>query len=224
MKVGTDGVLLGAWAVYGGVRRVLDIGTGTGLIALMTAQRAPHARIDAIELDQDAFLQAAENVARSPWSDRIRVIHDDFLSWSRNSGERYDLILCNPPYFKSSGRITDRSRQRARQDDTLPLNRLIRQSAGLLTATGTVYLIIPHSRFHEAVEITARADLNITRILKVKGTQSSQVKRVLVALEKKFSPVEENELVLHDVDQSRFSDAYRQLTMDFYLDTDVKGR
>ena len=121
MKVGTDGVLLGSWAKGG--KRILDIGTGTGLIALMMAQRFPDANIDAIEIDENAVIQATENVLRSPFTKQIVVKHCSLQTYSETK-EKYDSIVCNPPYFVDSLKSNDNNRTVARHTDALPFNDL----------------------------------------------------------------------------------------------------
>ena len=141
MKVGTDGVLLGAWAPADGAERILDVGTGTGLIALQLAQRNPHARITAIEIDATAAGQAAENVSRSLWTDRVEVVCRDFRDYQPEN--RFDLIVSNPPYFIDALKCPDEQRCTARHAGNLNYDLLFRRSASLLKEQGVVSIIIP---------------------------------------------------------------------------------
>ena len=141
MKVGTDGVLLGAWADTHNATRILDIGTGTGLLALMLAQRAPHAEITAIEIDPAAVEQAAANAQNSPWGNRIRIIGGDF--GKHIFKEKFDLIVSNPPYFCNSLKNPDEKRKTARHDDTLTQETLAKGIAEIIAKNGTACVIYP---------------------------------------------------------------------------------
>lgn len=141
MKVGTDGVLLGAWAPADKAKRILDVGTGTGLIALQLAQRNPHARITAIEIDAAAAGQATENVSHSPWAGRVEVICHDFRDYQPEN--RFDLIISNPPYFIDALKCPDEQRCTARHTGNLNYDLLFRRSASLLEEQGVVSIIIP---------------------------------------------------------------------------------
>ena len=141
MKVGTDGTLLGAWASLRSAGTILDIGTGTGLIAIMAAQRSPEARITAIDIDADCITQARENVAASPWSDRIEVVHSSLQDFE--PAIRFERIISNPPYFVDSLRSPDAARSTARHTDTLPFAELSQGVSRLLSPTGRFALILP---------------------------------------------------------------------------------
>ena len=216
MKVGTDGVLLGAWAGSGWLLNILDIGTGTGLIALMMAQRFPGARIDALEIDPVSSGQAAENASASPFARRISIFNADFVTWEAE--KKYDLIVCNPPFFKDSLQSPDAGRTAARHEDLLPLSDLIRKSAGLLSPDGGLALIIPVDRLPEVAKVALETGLNLNRILRIKGTPSVPVKRVLIHLDKKFLPVEMGELTLEGEERGSASEEYGRLTQEFYLE------
>ena len=141
MKVGTDGVLLGAWAPVDQAHTALDVGTGTGLVALQLAQRNPHLRVTAVEIDAPAAAQAAENVAGSPWPDRIEVVCADFNDFQPDG--RFDLIVSNPPYFFDALPCPDRQRNTARHAGGLNYDLLFRRSARLLSEGGVVSIVIP---------------------------------------------------------------------------------
>jgi tRNA1Val (adenine37-N6)-methyltransferase len=215
MKVGTDGVLLGAWAQANDPKHILDIGTGTGLIALMMAQRFADASIDAIEMDPDSALEAAENASASPWSSRIRIIQADFLLWE--STGLYDLILCNPPYFKNSLLPPEAERSAARHEHSLPLSELVRNSAHLLSENGSLAIVVPAGRLSEVEQASRASGLYLNKILQVRGTPKAPVKRVLIGLDKNSLAAETKELVLEPEQRGVYSEEYRRLVLDFYL-------
>ncbi|MFJ5159653.1 tRNA1(Val) (adenine(37)-N6)-methyltransferase [Pantoea sp. NPDC088449] len=144
MKVGTDGVLIGAWAPVAGVRRILDIGCGSGLIALMLAQRTPQpVEIDAVELEANAASQAQENMQASPWADRITVHHQDIVSWSEQCEKRYSLIVSNPPFFAPGMASSSAERDAARSTTTLDHRTLLRCAAQLIEEEGLFCVVLP---------------------------------------------------------------------------------
>ena len=215
MKVGTDGVLLGAWIESSNPQYILDVGTGTGLIALMMAQRFTDASIEAIEIDPDSACEAANNVRASSWSNRIKIIQADFLLWESTGS--YDLILCNPPYFKNSLLPPRAERSTARHEHFLPLSELIRKSSRLLTANGSLAIVIPAGRLSDVEEASRASGLYLNKILQVRGARKAPVKRLLIRLDKNFLPMETKELVIEPEQRGVFSEEYRQLVCDFYL-------
>ncbi len=217
MKVGTDAVLLGAWAGTGWLLNILDVGTGTGLIALMVAQRFPGALIDAVEIDPESVQQARENVGSSQWRDRIHVIEADFLQWEPD--RLYDLIVCNPPFFKDSLKSPVAEKNLIRHDDHLPLTDLIRRSSELLSPGGGLSIVIPMDRLPEAARAAFETGLNLNRILRVKGTVKAPVKRVLIHLGKNYLPVEMNEVAIETEERGFYTETYRELTSEFYLES-----
>ncbi len=215
MKVGTDGVLLGAWADVSQARRVLDIGTGTGLIALMLAQRSAEARITAIDIDADAVGQARENVTASPWADRITVEQQDLCRY--HADERFDLIVSNPPYFNDSLKCPDAQRATARHTDGLDFHTLITQTIALLTENGRFAVIIPTDGMPLFMEIALREGLHLHRRTLVRTKPDAAPKRVLLSFGRS-SEVEtvEDELVV-ELARHEYSEEYIALTRDFYL-------
>ncbi len=146
MKVGTDGILLGAWAPVAGVKRILDIGTGSGLQALMLAQRTEeHVTIDAVELDPQAARQASENAADSPWAERIRVECADVLTWAPEQTARYDLIVSNPPYYAPGVECGTPEREQARYTGSLDHKALLTSAAELISEEGFFCVVLPES-------------------------------------------------------------------------------
>ena len=224
MKVGTDGVLLGAWAEGG--RRILDIGTGTGLIALMMAQRFADATVTAIDIDAEACRQAADNVLASPFAERVGVVHSslqsfsaDFLEKSLKNGsfELFDSIVSNPPFFEQSLRNPDDRKAVARHADSLPYSDLFDAVSRLLGDDGVFSVIVPAENLEQFCSNAYLSGFYMTRKCMVKTTPRKSAKRCLLAFGKHPSEAFENvEVCLQDEDGNR-SDWHRLLTQDFYL-------
>ena len=204
MKVGTDGVLLGAWA-HGGMH-VLDAGTGTGVIALMMAQRFPEALVTAIDVDEGAVRQAQENVLQSPFSERIEVLGE---SLQQHEG-RYDSIISNPPFFMDSLKAPDAQRTMARHTTTLTYQELMQAAWRLLTDEGELSVVVPFDYRQRMEDEAIFVGFFPSRICAVKTTEKKAPKRYLLAFKKHPCPCEKEELTIG-------SEAYRQLTQDFYL-------
>lgn len=213
MKVGTDGVLLGAWVNLKDEIRILDAGTGTGLIALMLAQRSK-AEIVAIEIDRSGFEQATENVARSPWAERIKVIHDDLRIYK--SSEKFDLIVSNPPYFRNSLKAPLKVRTQARHDESLTWDQLVEKAASMLNPLGRLAVIIPFEGFTFFESICIQNKLYLKRKCEVLTKPGKQPKRLLLEFSHESLPTEYSCFALGNSDNSRTS-AYSDLTSDFYL-------
>lgn len=213
MKVGTDGVLLGAWAQGG--QRILDIGTGTGLIALMMAQRYPQARIVAIDIDCEACKQAEENVATSPFADRIAV--ENVPLQQLNATEEFDAIVTNPPYFIDSLRNPDEQRALARHACSLPYKDLCKGVQLLLSSRGIFSVVLPTNNMEKFVAEAAFAGLYLYKQYKIKTHLRKEPKRCLMAFTK-FRPdcLEIKECTLLD-EQGQKSEWYKALTHAFYL-------
>ena len=222
MKVGVDSVLLGAWACVDHAARILDIGAGTGLLALMMAQRYPDAVIDAVEIDSAASQQAIENVTNSPWSDRIRVICDDFINYADHCLLRYDLIISNPPYFTASLKPVNAKRNIARHNDSLPHRFLLAGSSKLLTPNGVLAIVLPPDEALNIFDEAAAHGLFFKRSLDVQSLPSKPVYRMLVEFSKTSSHSCEDgvgeRLCIEKADRSGLTDEYKQLTKEFYLD------
>lgn len=217
MKVGTDGTLIGTWAsIPYGERTILDIGTGTGLIAIMAAQRAPQAQVIGIDIDSDCIEQALENVAASPWSDRISIIHKPLQEF--NSSKGLDVIISNPPYFVDSLTSPDEKRTTARHTTSLSFNDLRDGVMRLLAPNGTFALILPPAEAEKFLSVS-RGRLFLTRRCDVWSTPESGIKRVMMELQ--MQPPAElpqiEKLIIEDSGPMGYSAEYRQLTRDFYL-------
>ena len=215
MKVGTDGVLLGAWADCSSAQTILDIGTGSGLIALMLAQRS-NATITAIDIDESAYIQAGVNFKESPFNDRLNVYHSSIQQFSAPT--KYDLIVSNPPYFSNSLQSPDASRTHARHTDSLPLSDLIKYSQLLLSPKGKLSLILPADVFEQVNSQALENSLFLCRKTLVRPTPSQAPKRVLLEYSQVQQTLIEDELF---IEKSRhvYSEEYRKLTSEFYLNS-----
>ena len=218
MKVGTDGVLLGAWARVEHCRHILDMGTGTGLVALMAAQRS-EAHIVAIDLDADAVAQATDNVAASPWKERIHVLEADARNLEfkiQNSEFLFDAILCNPPFFENALKCPDAQRTMARHTDTLTFDELARSAARLLAPEGELSVVIPHDRAHDMTVSCACQGLFATRQTIVVPVEGGKPKRILMAFTREGAAHTPATLCIQDK-QRQHTPEYVRLVEDFYL-------
>lgn len=218
MKIGTDGALLGAWADVSGVERALDIGTGTGLIVMMLCQRAEELKVDAVELDADAASQAAENIAKSKFSDRIAVHHSPVQRWTPQEG--YDLIVSNPPFFSSNLRSPNHKRSQARHDDELPLGELVFNVARLLKPSGRFVVIWPTDREAELTASFETKGMFLYRRCAVHPTPQKDCHRVLNEYRRMDDRPEINEtvLVIEQSGRGVYSEQFIELLRDFHLD------
>ncbi|MCB7482349.1 tRNA1(Val) (adenine(37)-N6)-methyltransferase [Christiangramia sediminis] len=219
MKIGTDGVLLGAWSSLDhNPASILDIGTGTGLIALMLAQRSEAELIDALEIENNAYEQAVENFEKSDWGDRLFCYHagfDEFVEEMRDE-EKYDLIISNPPFFSEDYKSGNDNRDQARFADALPLEELIEGSSLLLSKEGHLDLIIPFSEESNALNNAKKHGLFPNRITRVKGTESAPIKRSLIRFGFRETELEIEELIL-EISRHNYTEEFKKLVKDFYL-------
>lgn len=217
MKVGTDGVLLGAWADPGGVARILDVGTGTGLVALMLAQRS-EAFVDAVEIDRASADQAAENVRGSPWNHRIAMYTDTFQHFAQEPDRQYDLIVSNPPYFRNALLPPDVPRAGARHDTRLSFIDLLSGANRLLHAEGRLSVILPAPAYDAFTGEAWFHRLYPSKCLWIRSVPGKERSRCLIELTRTAVPAPvEQELTLRDGDGRNLSEGYRALTRDFYL-------
>ena len=221
MKVGTDGVLLGAWAQGGG--RILDIGAGTGLISLMMAQRFPESRIYGIDIDSDACGQARENVAASKYADRVEMRECSLQTLATFGDDahvtprRFDAIVSNPPFFENSMKNPDSKRQMARHTDTLSYQDLFRGVDRLLEECGVFSMIVPAEGMDRVLSESCISGLFLSSQYGVKTTSRKQPKRYLLAFTKRRPcEVDVQTVNMLEADGLR-SEWYRKLTDEFYL-------
>lgn len=218
MKVGTDGVLLGAWCPVENAVRVLDVGTGTGLIALMIAQRVPQVQIEAVELDERAAEQARYNVSLTPWKNRIKVIATSVQQFAESNSGLYDAVVCNPPYFVDSLKSPDDSRTKARHADTLTHDDLLRSAQNLLSHQGALYVILPTVEADIFIEKSTQYGFSLAFCTHVLPTPQSAVKRKLMGFVRESNKVLllEKQLVIEQ-ERHLYTDEYKALTKEFYL-------
>ncbi len=214
MRVGTDAVLLGAWANTGDAKHILDVGAGTGVIALICAQRNPNAIIEAIEIDPGSSEDARYNFDRSPWKQRLKMHEGDFLKII--SGEKFDLIISNPPYFSQSLRASDPVRNTARHDDLLPAEAFMRHSRTLLTSAGIIALIIPRQQLKKWLDCGESHELFPRRICHVFTLAFKDSTRVMIEFSRVRSGEPAMESLLIEKSPGELSEAYKTLTHEFY--------
>lgn len=214
MKVGTDGVLIGAWAAVG-AGRTLDIGCGSGLISLIIAQRESKAKITAIDLDEGAIKQSEININNSDWSDRIEVKQISLQEFTAESGFNY--IVSNPPYFINSLSAPNKERTLARHTDSLPFTDLASGVSRLLSEKGIFSLILPYVEANIFVVEAAKHNLFCTKRIDIKGRANKPVKRVMMQFEKERKELISEEMIIEDGGRHEYSQKYRELTKDFYL-------
>ena len=215
MKVGTDGVILGAWANISYAHRILDIGTGTGLIALMLAQRNTKAPIDAIEIDKKAFLQAKENIKISPWSDKITVYNKNLNLW--NPIYKYDCIISNPPFFEEMYLSDNKQRNIARHTQSLSIEDLLKKTTALLLPKGKSFFIFPYQKSSTFIEIAEKYNLYCIQRVNVYPNKDSLLpKRVLLTFSFNKIPIKESNLIL-ELERHQYTSEYKKIVKDFYL-------
>lgn len=216
MKVGTDGTLLGAWATAPiGPCRILDIGTGTGLIALMMAQRFQEAYVTGIDIDGEAVSQARENVQASPFANRVDIVEGDIVDYSAD--QPYDVIVSNPPFFVASLECPDNRRTKARHTSSLSYSMLFQTVRRLLSDTGRFSVVVPADyRLHLVSEATLNT-MYLTRVCSVRTTPSKPIKRYLIEFRKiPGYQVDMEDGVLEVLPMVR-SEWYQQYVKDFYI-------
>lgn len=219
MKVGTDGVLLGAWApLYNKPNRILDIGAGTGLIALMLAQRSNADQIDAVEIDEEAFIQSVENFENSPWADRLYCYNASLEEFTEEFFEEitYDLIVSNPPFYSEDYISDDEQRSKARSTLSLSFEELISCVEGLLNEHGIFSVIIPYKEEQVFIGLAAEYGLFPFKICRIQGTPTTAIKRSMLALTRIPAEISIDNLII-ETQRHQYTEEYTALTKDFYL-------
>lgn len=218
MKIGTDGVLLGAWTpIENHPYSILDIGTGTGILSLMLAQRSSAEQIDAIEIDEHAYEQCVENFESSPWSDRLFCFHAGLDEFVEEPEDEYDLIISNPPFYSEDYKTESEQRDLARFQDALPFEDLIEAASLLLSENGVFSVIIPFKEEEKFIALAKTFNLFPFKITRVKGTPTTEIKRSLLAFsfsEKTNFPIDE---LIIETSRHQYTEDYITLTKDFYL-------
>jgi len=214
-KVGTDGVILGAYADVSDKKRILDIGCGTGLISIMLAQKS-QAEIVSIEPDEESFNQASENVRSCIWSSRITVLKTDLQSFISPS-EKFDLIVSNPPYFSDSLKNPDPRKSAARHNDSLTSKELLTGVIGLLDNNGSFQVILPYIEGNILIAEAQEYGLFCNSILKIKPLPTSEIRRLIITFSRERKQVTERFLTIEHGKRHEFTEEYINLTKDFYL-------
>lgn len=214
MKVGTDGCLLGGWFDVSCSKRILDIGCGSGLISIMAAQRC-NAIITGVEIDGGAAKQARANVSNCPWSNRIRIVEVDILQYS--PVEKYDTIVCNPPYFVNSLKCGTESRTLARHSDTLSCEKFFAKAGELLAPDGKVSIVIPCDIFSEWKDAAAIKGFTPSRITYIKTTPHKMPKRVLVEFVRAYTAETTVTTLVLEEERGVYSKDAQVILRDFYL-------
>ncbi len=217
MKVGTDGVLLGSWAnIPKETQSILDIGTGTGIIALQMAQRSEAEMIDALEIEDKAFEQAVENFENSSWADRLFCYHASIQKFTDEMEEQYDLIISNPPYFNDTFKDVNQERALARHTHKLSYEELLAAASKLLVPNGSCAFIIPFREESEFLSKALTKDLYPERITRVRGNEQSTIKRSLLQFTKNPKKTITKELII-ETSRHVYTKQYIELVKDFYL-------
>ena len=220
MKIGTDGVLLGAWcSLKHNTNKILDIGSGTGVISLMLAQRSNNTIIDAVEIENNAYEQSVENFERSDWADRLFCFHSTFQNFANEmneDGETYDLIISNPPFYTDNQKINNKARYKARSTYFLPFEELIYWVSKILSNQGEFTTIIPFKEEVKFIGISKQNKLFLNKICRVKGNNNSEIKRSLLTFSFYKKQLEENNLTI-ETSRHLYTDEYINLTKDFYI-------
>ena len=218
MKIGTDGVLLGAWAPIGhNPFSILDIGTGTGIIALMLAQRSAAEQIDALEIDEEAYEQSTDNFENSPWNDRLFCFHAGLDEFVEEPEDEYDLIISNPPFYSEDYKSENEQRDLARFQDAMPFEDLIEAAALLLSENGIFSVIIPFKEEENFMALAKEYELYPIKITRVKGTPSSDIKRSLLAFGRNETATVLTDELIIETARHIYTPEYIELTKDFYL-------
>lgn len=219
MKVCTDACILGAWAANklagnaSSQMDVLDIGTGTGLLSLMLAQQLP-ASIDAVELDKAAASQAADNIAASPWPQKIQVYQENILAFK--PGKKYDVIISNPPFFENDLKSNSHIKNNAKHESSLKLSELVNVIKSLLEDEGRAFILLPYHRTNEFTQLAAASNLYGNNLLLVRQSPAHDFFRSVIMLSNIANPIITKELTIHD-SQRQYTSAFRELLQDFYL-------
>ena len=217
MKVGTDGVLLGAWVELPQTAfSILDVGSGTGLIALMMAQRSHAEVIDAVELNPSSYVQTVDNFEISDWGDRLFCYHASFQEFVEEIEDAYDVIISNPPFYTDTFKEESSERTMARHTETLNYEDLLHGTSKLLSDNGISAFVIPYNEEELFIEKAKNYGLYPNRICRVKGTEETLIKRSLLQFSKKENAPEISELII-EISRHVYTDDYKRLVKDFYL-------
>lgn len=215
MKVCTDACILGASTNVDNVKNILDIGTGTGLLSLMLAQRGD-AKIDAVEIEENAYSQALSNVSESKFSDKITVFHQDIKSYS--SPNSYDLIISNPPFYQKSLKSPDSQANKALHAVELTLEALIDSVKRLLKPNGRFVVLLPPFEVEKLIQLAQKKELYLSKKILIQHDESKPIFRVIATFQNlQMLDYQEETLVIHEKDSKTYSEKFRILLKDYYL-------
>jgi len=218
MKVGTDGVLLGAWCSLESLpKTILDIGTGTGIISLMLAQRSSAITIDGLEVDPSAYMQTVDNFENSDWSDRLYCYNASFQKFADDTNkETYDLIVSNPPFYTEDYITKNSSRNKARFTSSLTFKELIGGISKILSKSGFFSTIIPFKEESTFICLAEQHSLHLNKICRVQGNKNSDIKRSLMTFSFNKVKISETNLIIEN-SRHKYTKEYEELTNNFYL-------
>lgn len=216
MKIGTDGCLLGAWADVENAKTILDIGTGSGIIAIMLAQRS-NSIIDAVEIDNSAYKQSRENFSRSPWVKRLNVFNASIQEYVKSCNKKYDLIVSCPPYFLNSMKATDKKRNLARHTDSLTFEELLSCSLRLLKPDGKFCVMIPFDLKEIFCDKALIEGYHVSKITRVIPKAGKEPLRILLQMERKKKSCISDSITILDKEGKTHTQEYIELTKDFYI-------
>ncbi len=216
MKVGTDGVLLGAWADISQAEYVLDIGTGTGVIAIMLAQRSADATIHAVEIDEEACSQATENMQKTAWAGQLHAFNISIQEFAKTHSNKYDLIVSNPPFFSGGTFSSSQDKASVRHTVKLPHGDLLLATRSLLRENGKFCVILPHLEGLRFKEMAGTYNLYCSKTTEVRPKPGKQVERLLLQFEREVKPMKKEELIIWK-NEEEWTEEYKELTGEFYI-------
>jgi len=216
MKIGTDAILLGAWAPLKNAKRALDIGTGTGVIALMLAQKDADLNIDAVEIDEHSAYQARENAQRSKWANKVSVHHIPIQEFANTAKDQYDLIVTNPPFFTRGTMPNIGEKRTAKHTVKLPHGDLLRSVRKLLTPVGRLVVILPFIEGLQFSDLAKTYGLHCIQMTSVRTRADKPIERLLLEFELQESACNEDSICIYE-DETTYTDAYTKLTEAYYL-------
>lgn len=216
-KVGTDGIILGAWCNTSNCNSSLDIGTGTSIIALILAQRTKKP-VTALEINETAFTQALKNIANSPWNEQVQLFNQSFQDYCNNSATKFDLIVSNPPYFINSLKSDNPNKSAARHNDTLTHKDILFHSKKVINDNGKLCVVLPIVEGLQFIESAKAMDWHLTKLTSVYPNPKKPVKRYLIELQLKPNELIEDSIIIETgLKRHDYTEEYKSLTRDFYI-------